>query len=482
MPSINKNNTNFLDRIMNSNDAKMQQNKIAAETSNRYVVQHINTEDIIFNPGNDIFNKNDTEEDIKILADNIEVVGLIEPIVVIKQGTKYMLLSGERRTKAFRLKGWRKIPAFIFDSEEEFKQVSTFYTANLYTRHMDNGQIFLAYRRYIQYCEDNNRKYTNEEIAKMLNNSKRSVQRLSQLNKNASEIDIELLEKGEITYKEFKKRTLEYISEQQKELDARKKLLSKSVDFKSYIDNNLNTVYSVIKVSENSYCTCFTNKESFKVTVMMPNLPMRKTAEDAQVDLDVVAASNGYDVYLGDLSEFKPKEDDKSESLPENDKSSSDTTADTKVEMNFETVEQTDNETPKTNFTSESSDEPSLFDNAREDNDEETQVTDIEDTVSEETVDNTDSNTNAKGNTPERDEISESNDTVDEHTYTGQIADFTARDIYTKEFVRGALFFKNGKPYIITSCIIGAQVGKSKYSITGTAVEVIASTIIRNDV
>lgn len=482
MPSINKNNTNFFDRIMNSNDAKMQQNKIASETSNRYVVQRINTEDIIFNPDNHIFNKNDTDEDIAILADNIEIVGLIEPIVVVKHGTKYMLLSGERRTRAFLLKGWRKIPAFIFDTEEEFKQVSTFYTANLYSRHMDNGQVFLAYRRYIQYCEDNNRKYTNEEIAKMLNNSKRSVQRLSNLNKNASDIDIELLEKGEITYNEFKKRTLDFISEKQREVDARKKLLSKSVEFKSYIDNNLNTVYSVIKVSDNSYCTCFTNKESFKVTVMMPNLPMRKTAEDAQVDLDVVAASNGYDVYLGNLSEFMPKEGSTSEALPKKDNASDDTSSSTKEEMDFETEEQTDNETPEENFTSEYSDEPSLFDNAQEDSDDIPQETYIEDTVSEETVDNTESNTNITENTSESDEASESNGTVDESTYTGQIADFTARDVYTNEFVRGALFFKNGKPYIITSCNIGTQVGKSKYSITGTAVEVIASTIIRNDV
>lgn len=482
MPSINKNNTNFLDRIMNSNDAKMQQNKIAAETSNRYVVQHINTEDIIFNPGNDIFNKNDTEEDITILADNIEVVGLIEPIVVVKQDTKYMLLSGERRTKAFRLKGWRKIPAFIFDSEEEFKQVSTFYTANLYTRHMDNGQVFLAYRRYIQYCEDNNRKYTNEEIAKMLNNSKRSVQRLSNLNKNASEIDIELLEKGEITYKEFKKRTLDYISEQQKELDARKKLLSKAVDFKSYIDNNLNTVYSVIKVSENSYCTCFTNKESFKVTVMMPNLPMRKNAEDAQVDLDVVAASNGYDVYLGDFSEFKSKEVNTSETSSENDKVSDDTSSDTKTDVDLKPAEQPNNEVPEESLTSEFSNEPSLFEDVQEDTGDEKQKPDIDSTVSEKVTDNPESNTHTKEETPEANEISEKNKTVDESTYTGQIADFTARDVYTRELVRGALIFKSGKPYIITNCNIGMQVGKSKYSITGTAVEVISSTIIRNDV
>ncbi|WP_455500625.1 ParB/RepB/Spo0J family partition protein [Gemmiger sp.] len=60
---------------------------------------------IVANPDNELYRTDDTEEEIKKLADNIRMVGLLHNLVVCKcedgeNKGKYELLSGERRFKA----------------------------------------------------------------------------------------------------------------------------------------------------------------------------------------------------------------------------------------------------------------------------------------------------------------------------------------------------------------------------------------------
>ncbi len=53
------------------------------------------------------------QEELNELEETIKNVGLIEPIVVRKKGDRYQLISGERRFRACRQAGFRKIPAVI---------------------------------------------------------------------------------------------------------------------------------------------------------------------------------------------------------------------------------------------------------------------------------------------------------------------------------------------------------------------------------
>jgi len=55
-------------------------------------------------------------ERIKELATSIQESGLIQPVVVYKEGDKYYLLVGERRWRAAQYLKWEKIPAIIKDS------------------------------------------------------------------------------------------------------------------------------------------------------------------------------------------------------------------------------------------------------------------------------------------------------------------------------------------------------------------------------
>lgn len=55
------------------------------------------------------FNEGELEE----LAKTIQSVGVIEPVVVRKMGERFQLISGERRWRACRIAGYKKVPAVI---------------------------------------------------------------------------------------------------------------------------------------------------------------------------------------------------------------------------------------------------------------------------------------------------------------------------------------------------------------------------------
>ncbi len=58
------------------------------------------------------------EQELKELASTIQTVGVIEPIVVRKKGQRYMIISGERRWRASKMIGYKKIPAIIKDFDD----------------------------------------------------------------------------------------------------------------------------------------------------------------------------------------------------------------------------------------------------------------------------------------------------------------------------------------------------------------------------
>jgi len=56
---------------------------------------------------------------IEELAVTIEEHGLLQPIVVRKQGTGYEIIAGERRYRAVRSLGWETIPAIVKEMTDE---------------------------------------------------------------------------------------------------------------------------------------------------------------------------------------------------------------------------------------------------------------------------------------------------------------------------------------------------------------------------
>ena len=59
------------------------------------------------------------------LAQSIKRYGIIQPILVTKKGDRYLIVAGERRFRASKIAGLKKIPAIIRAfTESEIKQIA----------------------------------------------------------------------------------------------------------------------------------------------------------------------------------------------------------------------------------------------------------------------------------------------------------------------------------------------------------------------
>ncbi len=60
------------------------------------------------------------EERIKELAASIKEHGLLQPIVVKKEGTRYRIIAGERRYRAAKVAGMKELQAVIYKGERDY--------------------------------------------------------------------------------------------------------------------------------------------------------------------------------------------------------------------------------------------------------------------------------------------------------------------------------------------------------------------------
>jgi len=61
------------------------------------------------------------QEKMKELADSIKVHGIIQPIVVTKEGNQYEIIAGERRFQAAKLAGLKTVPVIVREADEKQK-------------------------------------------------------------------------------------------------------------------------------------------------------------------------------------------------------------------------------------------------------------------------------------------------------------------------------------------------------------------------
>ena len=65
------------------------------------------------------------EQGLKELADSIKEHGIIQPLVLRKLGDKYEIIAGERRFRASKLAGLKKIPAIVRNfTDDEMMEIA----------------------------------------------------------------------------------------------------------------------------------------------------------------------------------------------------------------------------------------------------------------------------------------------------------------------------------------------------------------------
>jgi ParB family chromosome partitioning protein len=87
-------------------------------------------------------------EQLQQLADSIEAHGVLQPVVVVEQGTGYTLIAGERRWRAATLLKLRTIPAVVRTANEQ-EQLELALVENIQRSDLNALEEARGYRRLI---------------------------------------------------------------------------------------------------------------------------------------------------------------------------------------------------------------------------------------------------------------------------------------------------------------------------------------------
>ncbi|WP_295195692.1 ParB/RepB/Spo0J family partition protein [Veillonella sp.] len=136
--------------------------------------------------------KNFAEDDMDSLVESIRRIGVLQPIIVCKQGDTYQLVAGERRLRASQKVGLELIPALIKDySSEEVTEIAL--VENLQRQNLDPIEEAFAYQRLMDTF-----KQTQDTIAGRLGRSRSYIANIVRL-LNLPEFVRNDLSAGEIT-------------------------------------------------------------------------------------------------------------------------------------------------------------------------------------------------------------------------------------------------------------------------------------------
>ncbi len=126
--------------------------------------------------------KSFSDIDINELADSIKTYGIIQPLIVTKQGSRYELIAGERRLRAAKVAGLDKVPVIVRDYDHQ-KKLEVALVENLQREDLNPIDTAAAYR---QLMDDFN--LSLEDTAKKVGKSRPQVSNTLRLLSLPSEI------------------------------------------------------------------------------------------------------------------------------------------------------------------------------------------------------------------------------------------------------------------------------------------------------
>lgn len=107
------------------------------------------------------------EQRLKELSESIKQYGIIQPIVVKKEGSKYRIVAGERRFRAAKMAGLKELKAILFKGEEDY-QISLI--ENLQREDLNPIEVAEAYTELIKRFS-----YTQQELSEKVGKSRSEI-------------------------------------------------------------------------------------------------------------------------------------------------------------------------------------------------------------------------------------------------------------------------------------------------------------------
>lgn len=151
-----------LSAILNDNDNNRYQ-----EDNTINNINEIKIKDIRLNPDQPRTNFN--EKSLDQLASSINELGLIQPITVKEKEGKFILISGERRLRAFKKLNLNSIPAYIRKVNDQ-TSLEMALVENIQRKDLDAIEIAISYQRLVEEL-----KLSNDEMSKKLGKDRSTI-------------------------------------------------------------------------------------------------------------------------------------------------------------------------------------------------------------------------------------------------------------------------------------------------------------------
>lgn len=119
------------------------------------------------------------------LSESIKNQGVIQPVTVRKMGyDKYQLISGERRLRASKMAGLKKIPVFIRVANDE-QMLEMALIENIHRENLNAIEVAISYQRLLEECQ-----LTQDKLSEKVGKDRSTVANFLRLLKLPAEIQI----------------------------------------------------------------------------------------------------------------------------------------------------------------------------------------------------------------------------------------------------------------------------------------------------
>lgn len=160
------------------------------------------------------------QEKLQALADSIKEHGVVQPIIVKQDGSRYVIVAGERRWRAAKLAGLKTIPVVVKDlSSRQVMEIALI--ENLQREDLNPIEEAEAYQKLMDDYS-----MTQEEVAKLVGKSRAAIANSVRLLTLAKEIQ-DMLADGRLTSGHA--RTLVTIEDQEKQKELADLMIKKQL-------------------------------------------------------------------------------------------------------------------------------------------------------------------------------------------------------------------------------------------------------------
>jgi len=164
--------------------------KEVLEDVKRQEIAEVNVNSVSFNPHQprSEFDKDSLEE----LALSIKEYGVLQPLIVNKIGDEFQLVAGERRLRASKIAGLKKVPVIVRSFKKQ-KQLEIALVENIHRTDLNPIEKSLAFKKLVDEFN-----LSHDEVAKKVGKSRSAVTNTIRLLELPDEIK-DGIKKGEVT-------------------------------------------------------------------------------------------------------------------------------------------------------------------------------------------------------------------------------------------------------------------------------------------